>query len=386
MANFVGEIAVRVRPLSLQDSLARAAETVRTAPGGAAPVQEGGQIVGLVDSESLADWFAALGPDAASRGRVRDVVRPAPAPLRHDATIGEALEQLRAEESPALPVVDLLGRYHGMVSRGELLSAAMGALRPPLIGGMATPFGVYLTDGTRRGGVGDAALISSGIFLALIQILGSWLGYRASVSVMTLVQQVAPAWSHPFAGSVSPSTPPQMMYAAFSVLLFAVLFRFSWLTGYHAAEHQVVHAIEQGDDLRPDVVKEKPRVHPRCGTNLMAAFGIFMLLEHWAGGGVAFLAAILMWRFFGSFLQQYVTTRPASAPELDSGIAAGRQLLERYQIGIGHHASGRRRLWNMGLLQVAIGFLGTMGLLLLAHGLLRPDSLEAIWFNYYLGS
>ena len=69
MANFVGEIAVRVRPLSLEDSLARAAESVRTAPGGAAPVQEGGQIIGLVEAESLADWIAAVGPAAASCSR-----------------------------------------------------------------------------------------------------------------------------------------------------------------------------------------------------------------------------------------------------------------------------------------------------------------------------
>jgi hypothetical protein len=250
---------------------------------------------------------------------------------------------------------------------------------------MATPFGVYLTDGTRRGGVGDAALISSGTFLALIQILSSWLGYRASVSVITVVQHASPTWSHSLVGSVAPSMPPQVMCAVFSLLLFAALFRFSWLTGYHAAEHQVVHAIEQGDDLRPEVVKEKPRVHPRCGTNLMAGFGIFMLLYHWIDW-VAFLAAILTWRFFGSFLQRYVTTRPASATELDSGISAGRQLLERYQTGIGRYASGWRRLWNMGLLQVALGFALTMGVLLLAQGYLRPGSPEAIWINYYFGS
>lgn len=380
MANFVGEIAVRVRPLSPQDSLARAAEAVRTAPGGAAPVQDGGEIIGLVAAESLAEWIAAVGPGQSGNGTVRDAMRPAPAGVRQDATLAEALEQLRAENSPAVPVVDPLGRYLGMVSRGELLSAALGALRPPLIGGMATPFGVYLTDGTRRGGVGDAALISAGVFLALIQVFGSWLGYRASVTVMALLQSVAPGLSHSFSGPM----PPVALYAALSLLLFAVLFRLSWVTGYHAAEHQVVHTIEQGDDLRPEVVKEKPRVHPRCGTNLMAAFGIFIILDHWYGA-LAFVGAILCWRFFGSLLQQYVTTRPASGREIESGIRAGRQLLERYQTGIGRHASGWRRLWNMGLLQVAIGFGLIWSLLLLTQGHLRPGSLEANWFNNYLG-
>src|SRR5689334_8605078 len=108
MANFVGEIAVRVRPLTPQDSLARAAETVRTAPGGAAPVHEGGEIVGLVSAESLAVWMEAVGPAEARNGTVRDVVRPAPASVLPDTTLCEALLQLRAEDDPAVPVVDPL--------------------------------------------------------------------------------------------------------------------------------------------------------------------------------------------------------------------------------------------------------------------------------------
>ena len=163
------------------------------------------------------------------------------------------------------------------------------------------------------------------------------------------------------------------------------MFRFSWVTGYHAAEHQVVHAIEQGEDLRPEVVRAKPRVHPRCGTNLMAAFGIFMILERWAGP-LAFVVALITWRFFGSLLQQYVTTRPARGWELESGLSAGRQLLERYQGSVGIHSSGIRRLWNMGLLQVFLGFMIVWSLLLFGQHLLTPGSLEATWFQNYLGS
>jgi hypothetical protein len=385
MANFVSEIAVRVRPLSPTDSLARAAEAVRTAPGGAAPVQEDGEIVGLVCAEELADCLAEMDPAATRTAVVSDVARSMPTPLRENLPIQEALGQLRREGSPAAPVVDLLGRYVGMVSRGELLSAMMGALRPPLVGGMATPFGVYLTDGTRRGGVGDLALVSTGLFLGMMQILGSWLGYRASVTAMTLLDRVAPDWSARFLGGGAPIFPPYLVYGVFSLLLFAVLFRLSWITGYHAAEHQVVHAIEQGDDLRPEVVKTKPRVHPRCGTNLMAAFGIFMILDRWAGS-LAFIGALVSWRFFGSLLQRYVTTRPARAWELESGLHAGRQLLERYQSGIGVFAPPWRRIWNMGLLQVALGFSIIWSLLFFGQRLLSPGSLEATWFTHYLGS
>lgn len=345
------------------------------------PVHEGGAIVGLVCAEALADWHAGE-PD--KNATVGQVLRPAPAGVRQETSLVDALARLRAESLPALPVVDPFGRYLGMVSRGELLSAAMGALRPPLIGGMATPFGVYLTDGTRRGGVGDAALISAGVFLALIQILSSWLGYRGSVTLMALFQHVSQGISHSIAIGGPMSAPPVLLYVTLSLLLFAALFRLSWVTGFHAAEHQVVHAIEQGDDLRPDVVREKPRVHPRCGTNLMAAFGIFIILSPWSNA-LAFVGAILCWRFFGSLLQLYVTTRPASLREIDSGIYAGRELLERYQTGIGRSGSGWRRVWNMGLLQVAIGFGLIWCLLLLLQGHIQPGSLDANWFNDYLG-
>jgi CBS domain-containing protein len=385
MAEYVGEIAVRVRPLSPLDSLARAAEAIRTSPGGMVPVQVEGQIAGMVSASALSGWVLDRGDAAAEGATVAEVSQPSFVSIPHDATLSEALARLREEGRAGAPVVDPLGRYLGMVSQGELLSASMGALRPPLVGGMATPFGVYLTDGTRRGGVGDFALVSAGVFLGAIQVLSSWLGYRSSMTVMTLMGRMAPAWSRHLSGGFPPIMPPATLYVLASVLVFAALFRLSRVTGYHAAEHQVVHAIEQGDDLRADVVKGKPRVHPRCGTNLMAAFGIFVILDRWASS-LAFVGAILFWRFFGSFLQQYITTRPADGRELESGITAGRQLLERYQGGIGRHGSGWLRLWNMGLLQVAFGYAIVCGILWLGHSLLQPGSPEATWFNNYLGS
>src|SRR5438093_234281 len=97
MANSVSEIAVNVRPLSHDDSLARAAEAVRTAPGGAAPVQEYGEITGLVCAEELADRLAEMPPDAVRIAVVRDVARSMPAPLRSDLAIPEALGRLRAD-------------------------------------------------------------------------------------------------------------------------------------------------------------------------------------------------------------------------------------------------------------------------------------------------
>ena len=114
--------------------------------------------------------------------------------------------------------------------------------------------------------------------------------------------------------------------------------------------------------------------------------GIFLILEQWTGI-LAFVMALISWRFFGALLQQYVTTRPARPREIESGLTAGRELLERYQTGVGIHASGWRRVWNMGLLQVAFGFTLIWLLMYFGQGLIRPESLEAMWFNhYFMGS
>jgi uncharacterized protein YqhQ len=142
------------------------------------------------------------------------------------------------------------------------------------------------------------------------------------------------------------------------------------VTGFHAAEHQVVHAIEKGDVLTPEAVRRMPRVHPRCGTNLLAAVGIYMLIRSLGEGWdiIGFLVVPFTWRLWGGFLQQHVTTRPATDRQLANGIAAGQELLDRYQLAVKEETPRWRRVWNIGLIQVVIGFSVIMfGLTLLKH-------------------
>jgi hypothetical protein len=188
---------------------------------------------------------------------------------------------------------------------------------------------------------------------------------------------------------------PSFNTAAVGMLLFPLLFRLSWVTGYHAAEHQVVHAIEAGDDLLPDVVRDKPRVHPRCGTNIVAAVTIIQTfwwlgsLEHSQETSplMRFLRALSVslsdllpllslavmffyWRRIGGWLQQHVTTRPATAELIESGLRAGKQVMERYQLAARFQPRRWQRVWNMGLLQVSAGWalvFGGLWLLQLMH-------------------
>ena len=78
----------------------------------------------------------------------------------------------------------------------------------------------------------------------------------------------------------------------------------------------------------------------------------------------------------GGRIQQHITTRPASPKQIENGIAAGRELIDRYQDGPVLPVTIPRRIWNMGLIQVMAGWalvLGTIWLLgWLAPGLVPP--------------
>jgi hypothetical protein len=152
--------------------------------------------------------------------------------------------------------------------------------------------------------------------------------------------------------------------------VFFVLLRLAPLTGTHAAEHMVVHAIEDGDDLTPAKVAAKPRVHPRCGTNLMA-LAFIILAGGWVltamesrlgsagsllGFGLLLLVVYLVWRGIGAGLQRFITTKRPSRRQIEGAIAAATQLLERYQRNPSRRAYGIRRLWYIGIIQVAAGF------------------------------
>ncbi len=349
-------IAVRVKVLFPEDSLGKAAEAVRASAVGAVPVVDGGIIVGLATAASLAN---ALDEGPVQGRRVQDLELEASVSLPETWSPREALAYLRAAGLERAPVVDRSYGLIGMVSTAELVGALFGRIRLPMIGGMATPFGVYLTGGGVRGGVGDWALVSTGVYLGLLNMVAA----LAAAWLLTPGREL-----DRFLASVRWLGPEQAL-GLVTYVLFAVLFRLSWITGYHAAEHQVVHTLEAGDDLVPEVVARKPRVHPRCGTNLVMGMLILTsLLNLTALWGmetaviVAVMGTFFFWRRLGAVAQQYVTTRPASRKQLESGIRAAEQLIEQYRQGPRVPLTLPRRIWNMGLIQVLAGWTVIFGL------------------------
>ncbi|MBU6430595.1 MAG: DUF1385 domain-containing protein [Cyanobacteria bacterium REEB65] len=229
----------------------------------------------------------------------------------------------------------------GVVSRSDLYAATAGELRPTSVGGLATPLGVYLTNGHVRGGAGDLGLLCTGGALMALNLLAAWLLSLASGAVPALNFELGvPAY----------------------LLLFFLLLRLSPLAQIHASEHQVVHAIEKGEPLRVDRVRAQPREHPRCGTNL-AAIGLAaqVLLPRLASAaelaGLATIFLFFTWKRLGWALQHHFTTRLATDRQLVEAIAAGTMILERFSARPAYRAPRWRQLWNTGLMQIVTGAL-----------------------------
>jgi CBS domain-containing protein len=358
------DLARAVPTLRPADSLGKALRLFGASGHGVLPVVEGEVLMGVLTEADLMDWLAS------HDGRLTWVE----AGLSHDAmvmqamrtdlTVGDAHDSLESvlplfdeERFKALPVVDRAGGYKGMLLRHTVLAALSHNLRPTKIGGMATPLGVYLTTGHLVAGAGFWGLFLNGFGLTLINF-SIMLGFHHLQTQMH--------WNV-----------PQAVEAVAALMIFLVILRLSPLTGFHAAEHQTVNAIEQGEALDLDTVAAMPRVHPRCGTNLMALlFATQLLLPLWAAEPLWLLPTLAAlwasWRRVGGWLQRTFTTKPPRRYQLLSGLRAGEQLMRAYQAQPTYRAGRWRRFWNTGLLQILAGGVTALALLELA-GRLFPS-------------
>ena len=331
---------------------------------GVAPLEHEGHVFGLLNARMLADRLDGRVGSIAADQPLGALETPPLVFVADYWSAEQALSYLREQGAEHAAVRGASGEYLGLVSTAQLLSAVCGRIRPPTIGGMATPFGVYLTTGTVRGGVGDLALISTGVFMGLLALVATLV---INFAVRDAWWDTAMLWAGRLGLAEMLTRDFNRVLELLMMVIFGTIFRFTWIAGTHAAEHQVVHCIEAGEDLRPDLVRSKPRVHPRCGTNLVAGVLILTTVGPFLYNQLGFqldtatlfalIFTMIFWRRLGSVLQQYVTTRPASPKQIDDGIRAGKQLMERHQASLGHQPKRWRRVWNMGIAQVFIGFL-----------------------------
>ena len=120
-------------------------------------------------------------------------------------------------------------------------------------------------------------------------------------------------------------------------------------------------ALERGLPLTVENVRQMPRAHPRCGTNLVALGGLLSIgIQHlpeitpnWIL--VVFILAFFGWRNLGTALQNHFMTRPASDKQIEGGIRAAQEVMAKYQAQPFATAPLPLRLLNNGMIWSAAG-------------------------------
>lgn len=323
---------------------------------------------GVANSLSASDFSSMSAARLATDLKARDVMRSDAGFVPAAWSLHNALVALDRYDCSALPVLDGAGHYKGMISRADVVAALGNYVRPPTVGGMATPLGVWLTTGSLSAGAPPLGLFLSGMALG-----GCFL--FAHITLFLALTYLNPAWGAMYwsgqlgAGGQNAGA-PWSATGAFNIAvslaqsgLFLGAMRLLPMSGVHAAEHQTVWAIERGLPLTPQVVAKMPRAHPRCGTNLVALSGLILIVfQHLPGTDpIYYLTALIFiyfaWRSVGTWLQIHLTTRRASLKQLESGIKAGRDLIAKYQQNPHEMGNFGSRLLNSGIAYSAAGMM-----------------------------
>jgi uncharacterized protein YqhQ len=177
----------------------------------------------------------------------------------------------------------------------------------------------------------------------LLQVVGSvWtlVFFGATIAVLWLFVRLME-----FGSGEGPLGALFGFFAAFPILpvllLFFVGMKFSPVGRYHGAEHKVVTAYEKYGEVTMGTAKSASRIHPRCGTNILAYILLAALLDplvgHWSYAILQFILISEAWFVFGrtrpsiavgNFLQRYFTTTEPRRAELEVAVESMNRLLE----------------------------------------------------------
>src|SRR5688572_7156753 len=152
-----------IAPLYRESSVAAALDVLRQTSVDLIPVVDGSVLVGVLWAS---DARAALLEGASLSSPVLPYVDMSPPILASSTSREEARAVLSASGRPAIVVLDPDRRYLGIVRVFVLHHSPERQPRPAMVGGMATPLGVYLTNGSLSGGVKAPALVLTGMAMS----------------------------------------------------------------------------------------------------------------------------------------------------------------------------------------------------------------------------
>lgn len=353
----IEKISIELPAISKYFEAARLADAFRETSSDTLPVIDNeANIIGIVSEYDLAKILPEWSMDEKSyehNVRVEEIMSTNVWTEKLHTNIKDLLAKVHHMHTRVIPIVDQNSKYTGMcITRNAVISFLTRKIRPLTLGGLATPLGVYITDGRHQAGVGNFALFLTGFvlsfFILLAQFLTSFIfnGVQAFVAFELLAQ----------------------------ISIFVLILRFTPFSKMHAAEHQTINAIEKGHPLSIETIRMQKREHKRCGTNLMVlivGIQIILLLAVEVGEisslykffvlAFGFIFIFSNWHKFGMIVQKYLTTSVASDFYLKSGMKAGMEILKKHKNDKKTKPPAfTEKIWNMGLAQILSGFFVAM--------------------------
>lgn len=339
----IGSLLRPAPAVRLEGSLGVAARALRESGSSVVAVLDGAEAVGILTEREL---LRALEEGSQPTDAILNFVRPAPRLSPSDSG-AEALRRISETGAAGALVIDDNDSLVGIVTPVDLYDLRKRPNRPKVVGGMATPFGVYLTTGAFGVGVGPIALVATGMTLMAITLAS---GVLSTVLAEYMAVHNARSWAIDLVGTVV------------ATLVFALTLRAIPLSGIHAAEHKVVNAIEQDEELTIEALRRMSRVHPRCGTNLALGATIYLAIgttslipDPTVRLLVAAVVPFIFWKPLGTLAQLYVTTKPPTDKQLEMGLRSGKKLLDEYQKARIQSPNFGQRIMSSGLPYVSLG-------------------------------
>jgi CBS domain-containing protein len=333
------------RPLGIEGTCGAAATAIRLSGCALLPIVRDTHYVGVITERSIQRILAhGVELDSPLEPYVEH-----PETIPPYATGADALRRIEEAGVTGAVIVDDGGVVWGLIFPSDLFPKPRSVIKPPTVGGMAVPYGVYLTTGLVNSGPSKFGLMLSGAALMFMLTVATIFASGA--------MNFLDAHIH-LSGSVLDYSQLGLI-----LLIFAVLMRLAPISGYHAAEHMVVHAIERSEPLTVAAVSRMPRVHPRCGTNFATGIMIVSLIANPLSSAgpdplrslLGILVALTFWRRAGSYVQYWITTRPPSKKQIEAGIRSGKELLKNYSEAKNLRGGPFRQLWSSGMFHVAAG-------------------------------
>lgn len=323
-----------------------------------------GKIIGIVSEYDLAQIMpeiSILNESYRIKEKVGNIMSTNVWCEYENTNIRELFDKIPKMHTRVIPIIDRKGIFTGKaIIRTNLINYLSQMIKPQTIGGLATPLGVYLTDGIHQAGAKTKGLIALGaVFAITIYIINNVSGYISNALLL-----------------------PEFYTGLIELSLFLVVLRLSPFSKIHAAEHMVINTIERGLPLTAEAVKTQSPVHERCGTNIMVFILGILCVTYLVNiispynfymkfllSLVGFLFVFSYWKQIGRWTQKYLTTAFPDDKKIKNGIKAGKELLEVYKKDVHiNQFYPMLKIWNSGFIQIIFTFMVCMRVLEVIFG------------------